>query len=142
MVIVALTDAGSPLMPSFRSKASTNCAHVVSFVIPDIQRCSPCTQIGISSSESIDSDSSLISPVDCDDTEIDAIDPNEELDEEVDKVHLMLLSALRCRYCGRLFVRSSLITTATMMMMIGTMHDEHENEQAINIEYISVLTFD
>lgn len=86
---------GSPLMPSFRSNASTNWPHVVSLVMPEIQRCSPCTQIGISSSESIDSDSSsLISPVDCDDTEIDAIDPNDELDEEVDKVHLIPLSAL------------------------------------------------
>lgn len=35
--------------PWSRSNASTNCAHVVSLVMPEIQRCSPCTQIGISS---------------------------------------------------------------------------------------------
>lgn len=94
MDVVAIAATASPSIPSFRSNASTNCAHVVSFVMPEIQRCSPCTQIGISSSESIDSDSSLISPVDCDGTEIDAIDPNDVLDDDVDKVHLMSLSAL------------------------------------------------
>lgn len=105
----AATEAGSPFNPSFRSNASTNCAHVVSFVMPDIQRCSPCTQIGISSSSlSFDSESSLISSVDCDDTEIDAIDPNDELDDDVDKVHLIPLSTLWLRYVGRLAVRSSL----------------------------------
>lgn len=78
--------------------------------MPEIQRCSPCTQIGISSSESFDSDSSLISPVDCDGNEIDAIDPNDELDEDVDKVHLMIFSPLWLRYCECRSIRSSLIT--------------------------------
>lgn len=91
-------------MPSFRSNASTSCEHVVSAVMPDIHRCSPCTQIGISSSEPTDSDSSsLISFDDCDATEIDAIDPNDELDDDdVDSEHRMGYSVLWLRYCERL----------------------------------------
>lgn len=45
----------STSIPSSRNSASTNCPHVVSFVIPDIQRCSPRTQIGISSVSSNES---------------------------------------------------------------------------------------
>lgn len=113
--VVPLTEAGSPLIPSLRSNASTNCAHVVSFVIPEIQRCSPCNQIGISSSESIDSDISLISSVDWDDTENDAIDPSEELDEDVDKVHRMGFSVLWLRYWERLFACSVLLLAGVNM---------------------------
>lgn len=100
--------AGSPLIPSFRNNASTSCAHVVSAVMPDIHRCSPCTQMGISSSEPTDNDSSLISLVDCDATEIDAIDPNDELDDDVDNEHRIGYSVLWLRYCERLFACSFL----------------------------------
>lgn len=102
--------AGSPLIPSFCSSASTSCAQVVSPVIPDIQRCSPCTQIGISSSEPIDSDSSsLISSVDA--TDIDAIDPNDELDDDVDdgdSVRRIACSVLWLRHWDRLLLCSFL----------------------------------
>lgn len=53
--------------------------------MPDIQRCSRFTQIGISSSVSNDSDDwSLISSSDDDDTDIDAIEMIEELDDDDD----------------------------------------------------------
>lgn len=101
--------AGSPFKPSFRSNASTNCAHVVSFVMPEIQRCSPCNQIGISSSESTDNDTSLISSDVCDGIENDAIDPSEELDEDVDKVPRIGFSVLWLRQWARRFVCSPLL---------------------------------
>lgn len=47
--VVVLAVDGAFFKPWSRSNASTNWAHVVSLAMPEIQRCSPCTQIGISS---------------------------------------------------------------------------------------------
>lgn len=95
----------SASMPSLRSNTSISWPHVVWPVMPDIQRCSRFTQIGISSSDSADccDDRSLSSSSDDDDTDTDASDMRDELvDDDEDNEHSAVPLSRACSiFCVR-----------------------------------------